>query len=229
MVRPSRHRGSLRRPHARRRHRSGRDHQRGHRHRPQPGLPDGHRGRRRNRPNKKPSTPAEPCCWSWNGSTTTSPTWEPSPTTSDSALPTPIPNACVRGLLLHNKTLTGHRLLRGALSLGGASLQHPPNLELLRAVAADMADITDLTLGHGVIASSPGAPSWARRGASLGALATLHGPRPPSTHGPTTPSSTYTPVHSSNRDQRGRACPVRGAGARNRHGHRPYRTPVQSQ
>ena len=55
-------------------------------------------------------------------------------------------------LLRHNKTLTGHRLLRGALELGGADLREAPDLDLLHAVADEVADIVAITLEHSVVA-----------------------------------------------------------------------------
>jgi Ni,Fe-hydrogenase III large subunit/Ni,Fe-hydrogenase III component G len=54
-------------------------------------------------------------------------------------------------LLRHNKALTGHRLLRGALSLGDAQLLREPDLDLVRSVAGEAADIVGITLGHPVV------------------------------------------------------------------------------
>ena len=55
-------------------------------------------------------------------------------------------------LLRHNKALTGHRLLRGALSVGDARLLQDPDLDLVRSVAGEAADIVRITLGHPVVA-----------------------------------------------------------------------------
>jgi Ni,Fe-hydrogenase III large subunit/Ni,Fe-hydrogenase III component G len=55
-------------------------------------------------------------------------------------------------LLRHNEHVTGHRLLRGALELGGAHLRHDPDLDLLAEVVAESRRITELTLGHATVA-----------------------------------------------------------------------------
>lgn len=55
-------------------------------------------------------------------------------------------------LLRHNKVLTGHRLLRGAVGIGTTELRQAPDVELVRAVAAEVAEVIDLTLGHSVVA-----------------------------------------------------------------------------
>lgn len=54
-------------------------------------------------------------------------------------------------LLRINAGVTGHRLLRGAIQPGGVALQALPDPDQLRALAADIAEITDLTLGNSVI------------------------------------------------------------------------------
>ena len=54
-------------------------------------------------------------------------------------------------LLRINAGVTGHRLLRGALSPGGVALQELPDPTELRAIAADIAEITELTLRNSVI------------------------------------------------------------------------------
>ena len=136
-------------------------------------------------------------------------------------------------LLRHNKTLTGHRLLRGALSLGGARLQRPPDLDLLRAVAAEIADITDLTLGHGVVSDRfTGTAVLGSKEAAEPRRPRLRCTRQWPAHRRTGRPPLHRrapPVHSSHRDQRGRACPVLGARTRNRRIRQPHRTPVQSQ
>ncbi|MFI5101654.1 MAG: NADH-quinone oxidoreductase subunit C, partial [Actinomycetes bacterium] len=55
-------------------------------------------------------------------------------------------------LLRLNKATTGHRLLRGAISVGGASVLSLPDPDLLHRVAAQVAELVDLTLGHSVVA-----------------------------------------------------------------------------
>jgi len=55
-------------------------------------------------------------------------------------------------LLRLNADLTGHRLLRGGVLPGGAHLHTIPDPGQLRSIAADIAEITDLALGHTVIA-----------------------------------------------------------------------------
>ncbi len=55
-------------------------------------------------------------------------------------------------LLRHNKHVTGHRLLRGGVRLGGASLAAEPDLDLLRRVARETAEIVEIALGNHVVA-----------------------------------------------------------------------------
>ncbi len=55
-------------------------------------------------------------------------------------------------LLRLNAQVTGHRLLRGGVHLGGATLHTVPDPAHLRALAADIAEIVDLALGHTVVA-----------------------------------------------------------------------------
>lgn len=54
-------------------------------------------------------------------------------------------------LLRANKTLTGHRLLRGAVFPAGVRLRATPDPGQVRAVAADLAEIVDIALGHSVV------------------------------------------------------------------------------
>ncbi|MGB8381642.1 MAG: NADH-quinone oxidoreductase subunit C [Dermatophilaceae bacterium] len=54
-------------------------------------------------------------------------------------------------LLRHNEAVTGHRLLRGALTIGDARLR-TPDLTLLTRVGQQVAQLADLTLGHFVVA-----------------------------------------------------------------------------
>ncbi|MPZ81768.1 MAG: formate hydrogenase [Actinophytocola sp.] len=54
-------------------------------------------------------------------------------------------------LLRLNEMVTGHRLLRGGIRLGGASLRRLPDPEQLAAIGADIAEIVTLALGHSVV------------------------------------------------------------------------------
>ncbi len=54
-------------------------------------------------------------------------------------------------LLRHNAQLTGHRLLRGGVVLGGARLQGPVDTATIADVAAQAADLVDITLGNTVV------------------------------------------------------------------------------
>lgn len=54
-------------------------------------------------------------------------------------------------LLRINDDVTGHRLLRGAIHPGGAAIHRPPDPDRLAAIAADIADVVELALGHGVV------------------------------------------------------------------------------
>ncbi|KAA1431142.1 hydrogenase large subunit [Mycolicibacter arupensis] len=58
----------------------------------------------------------------------------------------------VRELVLRiNAQVTGHRLLRGAISPGGVALQALPDADRLQELADDVAEIAELTLGNSVI------------------------------------------------------------------------------
>jgi Ni,Fe-hydrogenase III large subunit/Ni,Fe-hydrogenase III component G len=54
-------------------------------------------------------------------------------------------------LLRLNEQVTGHRLLRGAIGLGSATVVRLPDAVELAAIAADIADVVDLALGHSVV------------------------------------------------------------------------------
>ncbi|MGV0792046.1 hydrogenase large subunit [Mycolicibacterium sp. XJ1819] len=54
-------------------------------------------------------------------------------------------------LLRLNATLTGHRLLRGAIRPGGVVLRELPDPAVLREIAADVAEVADLTLGNNLV------------------------------------------------------------------------------
>lgn len=54
-------------------------------------------------------------------------------------------------LLRLNAEVTGHRLLRGAIHPGGVTLRALPNPQRLRSIAADLVEITDLTLANTVV------------------------------------------------------------------------------
>ncbi len=55
-------------------------------------------------------------------------------------------------LLRHNRALTGHRLLRGGITVGGAHIARDPDLDLIRRTADEVAEIVAITLGHTVVA-----------------------------------------------------------------------------
>ncbi|TMR89876.1 NADH-quinone oxidoreductase subunit C [Nonomuraea basaltis] len=55
-------------------------------------------------------------------------------------------------LLRINREVTGHRLLRGGVRLGGAHLRTLPDPERLAAIGADVAELVELALGHTVVA-----------------------------------------------------------------------------
>ena len=54
-------------------------------------------------------------------------------------------------LLRHNARLTGHRLLRGGIRIGGAELQAAPDLALVASVAAEVAELAAISTGHGMV------------------------------------------------------------------------------
>lgn len=56
-------------------------------------------------------------------------------------------------LLRHNAALTGHRLLRGALSLGGAELRAEVDVELIASVAAEVAELAAIATSHSLVAN----------------------------------------------------------------------------
>ncbi|TYB42180.1 NADH-quinone oxidoreductase subunit C [Actinomadura chibensis] len=75
-------------------------------------------------------------------------------------------------LLRLNARVTGHRLLRGGVHLGGAALRAIPDPDALRSIEADVAEIVALALGHTVVADrfTGTAPLTARAARDLGAL-----------------------------------------------------------
>jgi len=54
-------------------------------------------------------------------------------------------------LLRHNAAVTGHRLLRGGVTVGDARLLRDPDLALVAEVATELAEIVAFTLGHSVV------------------------------------------------------------------------------
>jgi Ni,Fe-hydrogenase III large subunit/Ni,Fe-hydrogenase III component G len=56
-------------------------------------------------------------------------------------------------LLRHNAKLTGHRLLRGAIRIGGADLLAEPDLDLVASVAAEAAELASIATGHPMVAN----------------------------------------------------------------------------
>ncbi|MGH3240478.1 MAG: hypothetical protein ACRDNL_08850 [Spirillospora sp.] len=75
-------------------------------------------------------------------------------------------------LLRLNAEVTGHRLPRGGVRLGGAVLRVIPDPGLLRSIEADIAEIADLALGHTVVSDrfTGTAPLSAKAARDLGAL-----------------------------------------------------------
>ncbi|WP_327589619.1 NADH-quinone oxidoreductase subunit C [Nonomuraea sp. NBC_00507] len=55
-------------------------------------------------------------------------------------------------LLRINSQVTGHRLLRGGVRLGGAHLEALPDPDRLHAIGADVAELAELALRHTVVA-----------------------------------------------------------------------------
>jgi len=56
-------------------------------------------------------------------------------------------------LLRHNARLTGHRLLRGAIRIGGADLLAAPDLDLVATVAAEAAELATIATDHPMVAN----------------------------------------------------------------------------
>lgn len=54
-------------------------------------------------------------------------------------------------LLRHNQQITGHRFLRGALTLGGTHLDQLPDTNLLRNIAAATEELVTLTLEQSIV------------------------------------------------------------------------------
>jgi Ni,Fe-hydrogenase III large subunit/Ni,Fe-hydrogenase III component G len=85
-------------------------------------------------------------------------------------------------LLRLNESVSGHRLLRGAIRPGGVTLRELPDPGELRAVAADLAEVAELTLGNTVIhdrfaGTAVLAPDDARAMGCLGYVARASGIR----------------------------------------------------
>ena len=88
------------------------------------------------------------CCSSSNGSTTTPPTSARWPTTSASRWPTRTRCGSANSCCASTHAVTGHRLLRGAIRPGGVDVQTLPDPRRLRAIAADLAEVAELTLAQ---------------------------------------------------------------------------------
>ena len=54
-------------------------------------------------------------------------------------------------LLRHNKHVTGHRLLRGAITIGGTHVHGQPDLDLIAQVARTVDELVDTALGNHVV------------------------------------------------------------------------------
>lgn len=55
-------------------------------------------------------------------------------------------------LLRQNRAITGHRLLRGGVTIGGAGVQQLPDPALVAGVAAEVADVVEIVRGNAVVA-----------------------------------------------------------------------------
>lgn len=55
-------------------------------------------------------------------------------------------------LLRHNEEVTGHRLLRGAIKIGGTKLLRPIDVDSVRGVVEEAVEIAHLAIGHSVVA-----------------------------------------------------------------------------
>jgi Ni,Fe-hydrogenase III large subunit/Ni,Fe-hydrogenase III component G len=55
-------------------------------------------------------------------------------------------------LLRHNEDVTGHRLLRGAITIGGAQLRRPVDVDLIAGVVRDAIELAHTAMGHSVVA-----------------------------------------------------------------------------
>ena len=56
-------------------------------------------------------------------------------------------------LLRHNARLTGHRLLRGAIRIGGADLLSAPDVALVASVAGEVAELAEISTSHPMVAN----------------------------------------------------------------------------
>ena len=187
VVRAPRHREALRGPHPADGHRAGRTDQRRHRRRPRPRLrlavEDAARHRRR-----RPTTGLpRACCSSSNGSTTTSATSAPSPTTSATASSTPTPSASARPCCASTRPLTGHRLLRGGITIGGAGLRAARTSTCCVASPTRSPRSCAITLANSVVARPVHRHRRARRRAGPATSA-------PSATSPAPAASTSTPA-----------------------------------
>jgi Ni,Fe-hydrogenase III large subunit len=54
-------------------------------------------------------------------------------------------------LLRLNKATTGHRLLRGGISIGGARLSAAPDASVIASVATEVANLVEITLGNSTV------------------------------------------------------------------------------
>lgn len=83
-------------------------------------------------------------------------------------------------LLRHNESVTGHRLLRGAITIGDTRWRAIPDAALLAEVGAELAELVAIALGNHVVAdrltgTSPLALEQARRLGTLGYVAKASG------------------------------------------------------
>ena len=152
--------------------RPGRADQRRHRRRARAGLLPGRRGRLRLAAYPHTPSACARSCSNSNGSTTTSPTSARCATTSASASLTPTPCASANNCCASTPRSPVTGSCAAAILPGGAHLCTPARPGQLDAIAADIAEIVDLALGHSVVGTaSPAPPSSAANTArDLGTL-----------------------------------------------------------
>ena len=151
VVRAPRHRETLRGPHPRRRARTGRTGQRRHLRRSRAGVLPGRRGRLRRADPPLPPNSIRAILLElerlYNH------------VNDIGALCNDVGHGILNNqaqrvreqLLRINDQVTGHRLLRGAIRIGGAEVIALPDPDALAAIAADAAEIVALALAHSVV------------------------------------------------------------------------------
>ena len=182
---------------ARRRHRAGRADQRGHRRRAQPlAYVHGRRGRRSASRSIRATSPRERSCSRLER--LHNHVADLGAIANDVGYG--IANAHTQRLremlLRHNKALTGHRLLRGGITIGGARLRAAPGPRPAAATwPREVAEIADIALDHSVVRRPVhrhrGAQPGSRPRSSAPSATSPAPPASPSTRGPTIRCSTW--------------------------------------